>query len=205
MSTRSRDSELKLFTECQKDAIIFHYDMLGEGIDVPGVTAVLPFRSLDNIKLIQNVGRANRLIDEDRNKLRNGTLKVDERNDWIKPYAWVLCPYTEKDPKSNYTYQNVLKILSELRSTEFNFCVEEYMFIGNPTSSKEEDTIDTYDNVENDLTQKIIEDLEIFQEEEQKVIKACVKQKVTELVATKYELPPEDKEWLDKQKDPFNF
>ena len=205
MGSRRRESELKQFTECTKDTIIFHYDMLGEGIDVPSVTAVLPFRSLDNIKVIQNVGRANRLVIEDREKLRNGLLKVDERSDWAKPYAWVLCPFTENDPKSNHTYQNVLKLLSELRNPDFNFCVEEYMYIGSPTTATNKDNIDAYDIEENECKQNIINDLEIFQEQEAKINAACVKEKANELVEVTYELPQEDVEWLDKQDDPFEF
>jgi len=205
MGSRSRESQLKLFSESNEDCLIFHYDMLGEGIDVPGVTAVLPFRSLDNIRLIQNAGRANRLTPEDRVKLRNGELSLTERDDWTKPYAWILCPYTESDAKSNMTYKNVCRILSELRSKEFNFCVEEYIYVASPTGFKKIEEEDLYESPEDDMIQKIIKDMEFYQEEEQEIIKSIGKKKATSLVAIEYQISKSDEKWLNTQPEPFNF
>ena len=205
MGTRSRESQLKLFTDCQEDCLIFHYDMLGEGIDVPGVTAVLPFRSLDNIRLIQNAGRANRLTPEDRKKLRAGELSLTERKDWIKPFAWILCPYTEADAKSNVTYENVCRILGDLRSEEFNFCVEEYIYVANPKAPKDDEDLDSYEKEVNELKQLIIKDMEFFQEQEEEIIKSIVKKKATKLVEVVYSLPQCDLEYLRSQPDPFDF
>ena len=44
-----------------EDALIFHVDMVGEGIDVPGITGVMPFRNCELCKFVQNVGRSARL------------------------------------------------------------------------------------------------------------------------------------------------
>jgi superfamily II DNA or RNA helicase len=73
-------------------AIIFHVDMIGEGIDVPGITGVMPFRNSDEIKFVQNIGRASRLHPEDRKKVYAGELTVLEREKWIKPRSWVIVP-----------------------------------------------------------------------------------------------------------------
>jgi superfamily II DNA or RNA helicase len=79
------------------DALIFHVDMIGEGIDVAGITGVMPFRNCDLAKFIQNVGRAARLHAEDRKRLYAGTLfptdqdrNIDKK--WIKPYSWIIIP-----------------------------------------------------------------------------------------------------------------
>jgi superfamily II DNA or RNA helicase len=73
-------------------AIIFHVDMIGEGIDVPGITGVMPFRNSDEIKFVQNIGRASRLHPEDRKKVYAGELTTLEREKWIKPRSWVIVP-----------------------------------------------------------------------------------------------------------------
>ena len=75
-----------------EDAIIFHIDMIGEGIDVPGITGIMAFRELGAIKSSQTLGRAMRLCVEDRKNLYNGTIKPMEFKKMIKPYAWIVIP-----------------------------------------------------------------------------------------------------------------
>jgi len=75
-----------------KDAIIFHIDMIGEGIDVPGITGVMSFRDLGEIKGRQTTGRCMRLHPEDRRKLYAGEIKPQEWAKMIKPYAWIVVP-----------------------------------------------------------------------------------------------------------------
>lgn len=74
------------------EAIIVHYDILSEGIDVPGITGVMPLRALGVAKFLQTVGRATRLHPTDRKNLDSG--KIDAaRLDWfIKKYAWIVLP-----------------------------------------------------------------------------------------------------------------
>lgn len=76
----------------EDNAIILHIDMLGEGIDVPGITGVLPFRELGTIKSCQTLGRAMRIVPEDRISLYNGTRDATDRNRMLKPYAWAIVP-----------------------------------------------------------------------------------------------------------------
>jgi len=84
------------------DAIIFHIDILTEGIDVPGITGILPLTTMTRSKMYQNFGRASRLTVEDRKKLLAGELSTDFLNNreavlgYRKPYAYVIVPnYTE--------------------------------------------------------------------------------------------------------------
>lgn len=87
---RSRIIDLMGDLEDPEDAILFHIDILTEGIDLPAITGVLPFRDLSKSKLLQNIGRGARLLKEDRKRLYNGDIKPMEYKKMIKPYCWVL-------------------------------------------------------------------------------------------------------------------
>jgi len=75
-----------------EDAIVFHIDMIGEGIDVPGITGVMAFRDLGTIKSSQTLGRAMRLCTVDRQKLYSNEIKPMDWSKMSKPYAWVVIP-----------------------------------------------------------------------------------------------------------------
>jgi len=83
--------------QCE-DAILFHYDILTEGIDLPAITGVLIMRNLETIKLLQNIGRAARLLPGDRELLykeTNTDVKYIEefiKTKLVKPYSWVIIP-----------------------------------------------------------------------------------------------------------------
>lgn len=88
-----------------ESCIIFNVDMIGEGIDVPGITGVMPFRNMNNIKFTQFLGRAMRLHLEDRIRFYNGDISPDEPEKYIKPKAWVIIPdflQNSKDFRSRY-------------------------------------------------------------------------------------------------------
>ena len=76
----------------EDDAVIIHIDMIGEGIDVPALNAVMPFQNLGPIKFVQLVGRASRLWPEDRENFYNGRNKANEVSKMIKPYSYVVIP-----------------------------------------------------------------------------------------------------------------
>ena len=94
-STNTRKEDFLVALKNLKDsdrAIILQVDMLSEGIDVPGITGIMPFRNLGPNKFIQNLGRAARLNSTDRMKLYSGELLPTERSKFLKPYAWVIIP-----------------------------------------------------------------------------------------------------------------
>ena len=74
----------------KEDAILFHVDILAEGIDLPAITGVMPFRDLSKSKLLQTIGRGARLLYEDRMNLYNGKIQPGEYDKMIKPYCWVV-------------------------------------------------------------------------------------------------------------------
>ena len=64
-----------------KNALIFHYDILSEGIDVDGITGVALLRSLNLSKLLQTIGRAVRVYKPDPSSKRQAWVSVSVLND----------------------------------------------------------------------------------------------------------------------------
>lgn len=75
-------------------AIIMHISMLGEGIDVPGITAFMPMRGIGPSMFKQSIGRAMRLFRPDKLRFYSGDLLPAFNNDgkYIKPCAYVVMP-----------------------------------------------------------------------------------------------------------------
>lgn len=123
-----------------EQAIVFHVDMIGEGIDVPGITGVMPFRNLELNKFVQNIGRASRLHREDRERLYSGKISPANRKKWIKPYSWVIIP-TFLENSAGYT-SNFRDIVKELRNN-YGYIPRQDTFIDNVNGLDEEEQIDT--------------------------------------------------------------
>lgn len=104
--------------EDHEEAIIIHYDILSEGIDVPGITGVMPLRSLQKAKFLQTLGRSTRLHSKDRTKLYTETMMADELSKFVKPYAWLIIPiYGEI---GDDLYEEMKEMVRELRDHGFN-------------------------------------------------------------------------------------
>jgi len=77
------------------EAIVFHIDILTEGIDVSGFTGVMPLNGLGKAKFLQTLGRATRLHPNDRVRLHGGELDSHDPKVtamMTKPFAWVIVP-----------------------------------------------------------------------------------------------------------------
>ena len=97
--------------------IILHYDILAEGIDVPGITGIMPLRILGKSKFLQTFGRSARLDPEDRHRIEIGEIKAGDLNEMNKPYAWVIVPtiiHEDADSKDH-----IGGLIEELRSYGF--------------------------------------------------------------------------------------
>jgi len=98
--------------------LILHYDILSEGIDIPGITGIIPLRTLSKSKFLQTFGRAARLDPEDRNKIDLGLLNPNDLKSMNKPYSWVIVPtiiHEDADDK-----EHIGQLITELRSYGFN-------------------------------------------------------------------------------------
>lgn len=101
----------------QTEIIILHYDILAEGIDVPGITGILPLRTLGKAKFLQTFGRAARLDVIDRERISKGEIKPDQLDEMVKPYSWVIVPtilHEDADDK-----EHIGNLITELRDYGF--------------------------------------------------------------------------------------
>jgi len=120
-------------------AIILHVDMLTEGIDVPGITGIMPMRNLGKIKFMQTLGRAVRLYLTDRDNIDAGIIEPNQRDKYIKQLAWVIIPdvmINGDDAKSRYK-----EFVDSIR-TEYEFKSNELTIIDDANGVDEEETDD---------------------------------------------------------------
>jgi len=101
-----------------KKLIVLHYDILAEGIDVSGFTGIMPLRTLSKSKFLQTYGRSARPDKEDRRRIDNGELSLDDLSDMNKPYSYIIIPniiHSNEDDKANMT-----QLITELRTYNFD-------------------------------------------------------------------------------------
>jgi len=99
-----------------KFAILLHFNILSEGIDLPGTTAVMPLRDLQPISVVQFIGRALRLNKVDRLGLLRRTIRPGNPFGWEKPFGWVIFP----DDKDGEFGKQAKEIITSIRRSEFN-------------------------------------------------------------------------------------
>lgn len=117
-----RQEFLKKIKEVGKDntkmMLVLHYDILTEGIDVPGLTSCMPIRNLNKSRFIQTLGRCSRLDSEDRRRLESGEISWTDVAEMNKPYAYIILPeltLTNKDDMAQ-----MKQFVLQLRDYNFN-------------------------------------------------------------------------------------
>jgi superfamily II DNA or RNA helicase len=135
----------------EEDAIILHVDMIAEGIDVPGITGVMPFRNLGRIKILQNIGRSLRLTLEDREALYSGQIKPGDFAKYIKPYAWVILPIFMSN--SNDSAVRIKEIVRTMRS-EYGFKSDELVILNNRNTEEEFQDFDEVNEFNKEIRSK---------------------------------------------------
>lgn len=121
-------------------AIIFHVDMIGEGIDVSGITGVMPFRNCELAKFVQNIGRSSRLHPIDRKRFYANEISVEDKTQWIKPYSWVIVPSFLEN--SEGFKGRAIEIVETLRS-QYGYIPQQQTIIDNVKGLADEEEIDT--------------------------------------------------------------
>lgn len=115
-----------------KNALIFHYDILSEGIDVDGITGVAIMRNMSLAKLLQTIGRAVRLYKPDPSK---------------KPQAWISVPVVNGNEDD---MERIAFVIRTLRNGGFDISKEDvYETKGERHESDEEDMEDAFDTKNN--------------------------------------------------------
>lgn len=107
----ARGNFMKELRECD-NALIFHYDILSEGIDIDGITGVAILRNMIKSKLIQTIGRA---------------LRPFKANPKAKKFALVSVPVLNQNDE---TRTWVGDIVSQIRDAGFEINIEEINYTG---------------------------------------------------------------------------
>ena len=105
--------------------IILHYDILSEGIDVPGITGVGLLRNMNQIKRQQTIGRAVRVSDG-------------------KEYAWVSVPLI--DATDNDNVSDLTDLIWEMKQAGFNSIMENAV-IHDPKGTPEDEPMLTVNEI----------------------------------------------------------
>ena len=79
-----------------KKFIIFHYSILSEGINVPGLTHSVLLRNLPTIEMAQTIGRVIRIHQEDYDAMREGKIPAGQYNLYRKKHGKICVPMTGK-------------------------------------------------------------------------------------------------------------
>jgi superfamily II DNA or RNA helicase len=115
----SRDEFLRSIKDLKNNesAIILHYDILSEGINVPGITGV--FFAVEKLptkpKILQNAGRSTRLFEIDREKLKRNQISTNDYSEWIKPACAIILPIT--DFSSEGIVNEISKTIKDMRDS----------------------------------------------------------------------------------------
>jgi len=100
------------------EMIVLHFDILSEGIDVPGFTGISLFSAPELDKFIQNFGRIARLDKTDRDLLKEGIITTKDLTTWKKPYSYVIVHEFNDLDKSQS--EEISKMVSHLREYGFD-------------------------------------------------------------------------------------
>ena len=136
--------EIKTSSNC----LIFHYDILSEGIDVDGITGVCLLRNLGLAKLLQTIGRA---------------IRIYKLNPNLKKQAWISIPVIN----GNEDDKAYVKLCVEaMRSGGFDISKEDVVEGGTRHSSDDDEgPDDAYGKLKSNFSNLFI--TEILHEVEQ--------------------------------------
>ena len=79
-----------------KKFVIFHYSILSEGINVPGLTHSVMLRNLPTIEMAQTIGRVIRIHEKDRVSMKEGKIPAGQYNLYHKRFGQICVPISGK-------------------------------------------------------------------------------------------------------------
>lgn len=124
----ARGNFMKELRECD-NALIFHYDILSEGIDIDGITGVAIMRNMNQAKLLQTIGRA---------------VRIYKANPALKQQALVSVPVINDNDETQAFVQDMI---IAMRDGGFEINAEQVLFTGNDGAGihDDEDLDDQYE------------------------------------------------------------
>jgi superfamily II DNA or RNA helicase len=133
-----------------KNCLIFHYDILSEGIDVDGITGVALMRNMGLSKLLQTIGRAVRVYKPNPDAKRWALISVSVING-------------DEDDKENVKYY-----VSAIRNGGFPIDAESVVETGKPRHQADEENVnDAYGKGKNNFASLFITEVIHEVEEEE--------------------------------------
>jgi hypothetical protein len=143
-----RQEFLKKIKEVGKDKskmmLVLHYDILTEGIDVPGLTSCMPIRNLNKSRFIQTLGRCSRLDSEDRSRLESGEIDWTDVSEMNKPYAYIILPELTMTNKDDMAQMK--QFVLQLRDYGFNPS-EDIVSDSEPLGLPDEEDLDMFNEI----------------------------------------------------------
>jgi len=124
-----RDQDFLPKLKDSKNALIFHYNILSEGIDVDGITGVAILRGMDQDKLLQTIGRA---------------VRVYKPNPEAKRFALITVPVINGDQTDR---EEVFKIIQAIRQGGYDISAHEVSQTGETNHQPDPEQVeDAYGN-----------------------------------------------------------
>ena len=108
----------------RENCLIFHYDILSEGIDVDGITGVGLMRNMGLAKLLQTIGRA---------------IRIYKPNPKLKTQAWISVPVLNGNEDDK---EQVKHYVNAIRDAGFDVSAETVHESGKPRHSADSEDID---------------------------------------------------------------
>jgi len=143
-----RQEFLKKIKEVGKDKtkmmLVLHYDILTEGIDVPGLTSCMPIRNLNKSRFIQTLGRCSRLDSEDRRRLESGEIDWTDVSKMNKPYSYIILPELTMTNKDDMAQMK--QFVLQLRDYGFNPS-EDIVSDSEPLGLPDEEDLDMFNEI----------------------------------------------------------
>jgi superfamily II DNA or RNA helicase len=72
--------------------VVFHYSILSEGMNVPGLTHCVLLRNLNIVEMAQTIGRVIRMNADDARDIAEGKLNAGDLGSYRKPFGFVTVP-----------------------------------------------------------------------------------------------------------------
>jgi superfamily II DNA or RNA helicase len=72
--------------------VVFHYSILSEGINVPGLTHCVLLRNLNIVEMAQTIGRVIRMNADDARDIAEGNITAGDLGSYRKPFGFVTVP-----------------------------------------------------------------------------------------------------------------
>ena len=93
----------------QRKFVLFHYSILSEGINCPGLTQCILLRNLNIVEMAQTVGRVIRMSTDDIKRIQEGTLAAGDLPNYSKSYGFVTVPtFGKRNAHTVKRLQNVV-------------------------------------------------------------------------------------------------